>query len=182
MVLNVVATKEASGSPCAQDFKPSAVRLPEHLRKAPGSAEETRKIKKLLRKSKLNTVCEEARCPNISHCFSRGTATFMILGDICTRGCRFCAVNTGAPIMAPTDFEEEGRQVALAAKSLDLRHVVVTSVARDDLPDGGALGFERTISALRALLPETTVEVLVPDFRGEESSVRKVLDARSRCF
>ncbi len=153
-------------------------RLPEWLRKPPRSAGETFELKTLLRKSRLNTVCEEARCPNISECFSRGTATFMILGDICTRGCRFCSVHTGKPIFSATEFTGEGERVAEAAESLGLSHVVVTSVARDDLPDGGASGFVATIEALRDRLPKVTIEVLIPDFRGDHKALESVVAAK----
>jgi len=150
-------------------------RIPDWLRRPPGSAKETREVKKLLRASSLNTVCEEARCPNISECFGRGTATFMILGDVCTRGCRFCSVITGRPEMSEQTFDAEGLAVAEAAEKLNLKHVVVTSVARDDLKDGGASGFVKTIRALRSRLPEVTVEILVPDFLGNESALETVL-------
>ena len=150
-------------------------RIPAWLRRPPGSSEETRDVKKLLRASSLNTVCEEARCPNISECFGRGTATFMILGDVCTRGCRFCSVITGKPEMSESSFQAEGESVAEAAERLNLKHVVVTSVARDDLPDGGASGFIKTIRSLRARLPEVTIEILVPDFLGKEGALDSVL-------
>jgi lipoic acid synthetase len=149
-------------------------RLPEWLRKPPGSESSARDVKKLLRGAALNTVCEEARCPNISECFSRGTATFMILGDICTRGCRFCSVITGKPTLPAASFEEEASRVADAAEQLGLSHVVVTSVARDELEDGGASGFVLTIRALRERLPGVTVEVLTPDFRGRKESIRAI--------
>lgn len=152
-------------------------RLPEWLRRKPGTAGETYELKKLLRGAGLNTVCEEARCPNISECFGRGTATFMILGDVCTRGCRFCSVTTGKPHFSPQQFAAEGEKVADAAIALKLKHVVVTSVARDDLPDGGAQGFCETIGALRRRIPHVTVEVLVPDFRGNEAAIAAVVDA-----
>ena len=155
----------------------SLVRLPSHIRRPPASAEQTHALKKLLRQAKLNTVCEEARCPNISECFSRRTATFMILGDVCTRGCRFCSVTTGKPSFSERDFADEGRRVAEAAAQLGLRHVVVTSVARDDLNDGGASGFVSTIAAIRDRTPEVTIEVLIPDFRGSEEALQAVLDA-----
>lgn len=154
------------------------VRLPSHLRRPPQSHAETAELKKLLRKSNLHTVCEEARCPNISECFGRGTATFMILGDVCTRGCRFCSVTTGRPHFSSASFADEAEQVADAAQALKLRHVVVTSVARDDLADGGASGFSLTIAALRRRLPGVTVEVLIPDFRGDRRSLEAVLEAR----
>lgn len=157
-------------------------RKPQWLRRPPGSASETRALKVLLRKSQLNTVCEEARCPNISECFSRGTATFMILGDVCTRGCRFCSVTTGRPQMPPAQFAAEGERVAEAAKALGLSHVVITSVARDDLDDGGAEGFWHTVRAVRRRIPGATVEVLVPDFRGSESALSRVLQAEPDVF
>lgn len=153
------------------------LRLPEWLRRKPGSSSDAVAVKQLLRKSKLHTVCEEARCPNISECFGRKTATFMILGDICTRGCRFCSVTTGKPSMPRSDFAAEAESVAAAAQTLGLRHVVVTSVARDDLADGGASGFAATILALKALVPKVVVEVLIPDFRGSEDPLRTVIDA-----
>ena len=157
-------------------------RLPSWLRRPPGSSATTMEVKKLLRSSKLNTVCEEARCPNIAECFGRGTATFMILGDVCTRGCRFCSVHTGRPAMPETDFVREAESVAEAADNLGLKHVVVTSVARDDLADGGASGFEKTIAALRDRIPGITIEVLVPDFRGDIKSLEKVIAAEPEVF
>jgi len=123
----------------------------------------------------LHTVCEEAHCPNIAECFGQGTATFMILGDTCTRGCRFCAVNHGLP--TPLDPDEPER-VAEAAVRLGLRHVVVTSVTRDDLPDGGAGQFAATIESVRRRLPDAAVEVLVPDFGGFRAALETVLDAQ----
>jgi lipoic acid synthetase len=120
----------------------------------------------------VHTVCQSARCPNLGECFARGRATFMILGDICTRDCRFCAVTHGEP--APPDSEEPGR-VADAARKLGLRHVVVTSVTRDDLPDGGAAHFAATVSAIRERLPEATVETLTPDFGGSREALRAAL-------
>lgn len=153
-------------------------RLPEWLRKPSGAIAKTTELKRLLRNAKLNTVCEEARCPNISECFSRGTATFMILGDVCTRGCRFCSVTTGRPDFEPSNFRKEAIAVAEAAEQLRLRHVVVTSVARDDLADGGAEGFCLTIQEIRRQLPQATVEVLIPDFRGDLPALEKVVAAR----
>lgn len=150
-------------------------RLPEWLRRPSGSSTKTAELKKLLRTSSLNTVCEEARCPNIEECFSKGTATFMILGDICTRGCRFCAVHTGKPVMSPLNFELEAQRVVDATKKLGLKYVVITSVARDDLADGGASGFVATVSAIRKQLPEVQVEVLVPDFRGNKEATSNVV-------
>ncbi len=130
------------------------------------------RVKGLLRELELHTVCEEARCPNIGECFSRGTATFLILGDKCTRSCGFCAVGHGLPL--PLDREEPER-VARAAQALKLQHVVITSVTRDDLDDGGAEIYAAVIRRLRELLPRASVEVLIPDFGGRDESLRKVL-------
>ena len=123
----------------------------------------------------LHTVCESARCPNLGECFGRGTATFLILGNTCTRDCRFCAVEHGRPEAVDA---EEPRRVAEAAAMLGLRHVVVTSVTRDDLPDGGAGHFAATIGAIRELLPSARVEVLVPDFGGDWKALGVVMAAR----
>ncbi|URN92724.1 MAG: lipoyl synthase [Candidatus Pristimantibacillus lignocellulolyticus] len=131
-------------------------------------------IKDMMRTKTLHTVCEEARCPNIYECWTNRTATFMILGDICTRACRFCAVNTGMP--TELDLQEPER-VAEAAEQMDLRHCVVTSVARDDLADGGAMIFAETIRALRKRLPFCRVEVLIPDFMGNWDALQVVMDA-----
>ena len=131
-------------------------------------------IKDMMRSKTLHTVCEEARCPNIYECWSNRTATFMILGDICTRACRFCAVNTGMP--TELDLQEPER-VAEAAEQMDLRHCVVTSVARDDLADGGASIFAATIKAIRKRLPFCRVEVLIPDFQGNWDALQLVMDA-----
>lgn len=129
----------------------------------------------LLRSLSLYTVCEGADCPNRGECFKSGTATFMILGDTCTRNCRFCAVGKGRPL--PPD-PSEPEHIADAAEKLGLRHVVVTSVTRDDLPDGGASHFAATIKALKSRLPKSTVEVLIPDFKGSEEALNKVIAAR----
>ncbi|MNJ28484.1 Lipoyl synthase [compost metagenome] len=129
----------------------------------------------MMRSKTLHTVCEEARCPNIYECWANRTATFMILGDICTRACRFCAVNTGMP--TELDLQEPER-VAEAAEKMGLRHCVVTSVARDDLKDGGATIFAETVRAIRARMPLCSVEVLIPDFLGNEESLRIVMDAK----
>ena len=131
-------------------------------------------LKALMRGLALHTVCEEAHCPNVGECWGHGTATFMILGRLCTRACGFCAVTTGRP--AGRDLEEPAR-VADAVARLALRHVVITSVARDDLPDGGASAFASTIAAVRARCPETAVEVLIPDLQGRDVDLRTVLAA-----
>ncbi|WP_438349160.1 lipoyl synthase [Paenibacillus sp. FA6] len=132
-------------------------------------------IKSMMRAKTLHTVCEEARCPNIYECWANRTATFMILGDICTRACRFCAVNTGMP--TELDLEEPER-VAEAAQSMNLQHCVITSVARDDLQDGGASIFVATIHAVRKRLPLCSVEVLIPDFLGNPDALRIVMEAK----
>ncbi|MBN2438893.1 MAG: lipoyl synthase [Deltaproteobacteria bacterium] len=129
----------------------------------------------LLDDGRLHTVCREARCPNCGECFSRGTAAFLILGDSCTRGCRFCAVTQGRPERPDPD---EPRRVAEAAVRMSLNYIVVTSVTRDDLPDGGAGFFAETIRCLRARRPSVRIEVLVPDFQGNEAALRTVLEAR----
>jgi len=149
--------------------------LPPWIRRRFPPQEEWERVERLLRSLSLHTVCESARCPNLGECFRRGTATFLILGDTCTRSCRFCAVKKGIPL--PPD-PEEPRRVAEAARTLSLHHVVVTSVTRDDLPDGGAEHFAKTIQAIRECLPQATVEVLVPDFQGSAEALEVVLAAR----
>jgi len=136
--------------------------------------EELMRMKRLLDAGHLHTVCESAECPNIGECFGNRTCTFMILGDICTRNCRFCAVSHGRPAAVDANEPDE---VALTARQLGLKHVVVTSVTRDDLPDGGAGHFAATIRSLRREVPEATVEVLIPDFRGEAEALYKVIEA-----
>jgi lipoyl synthase len=133
----------------------------------------------LLREQSLNTVCEEARCPNLGECFSRGTATFMLLGDRCTRRCGYCSVTTARP--EPPDADEPDR-VAEAAARLRLRHVVLTAVARDDLADGGAAHFAAAVRAVRRRLPGARVEVLVPDFQGQAAALSSVLAAAPDVF
>ena len=132
------------------------------------------KVRNLIRSNKLQTVCRSAACPNQPECWSRGTATFLILGNVCTRGCRFCNIPKGLP--AQIDKEEPNR-VASTVKSLQLKYAVITSVTRDDLPDGGASFFASTIRAIRENVPGCRVEVLVPDFQGSHSSLKTVIDA-----
>ena len=131
-------------------------------------------LKSMMRKMSLNTVCEEANCPNIFECWQNRTATFMILGDVCTRACRFCAVTSGKPTW---NDPLEPERVARAVQKMNLSHVVITSVARDDMPDGGASAFAQVITKTRELNPETRIEVLIPDFAGSESSLDTVLAA-----
>ena len=148
---------------------------PEWLKvRAPGSPSYTR-LKGIMRELQLHTVCEEAQCPNIGECWHHGTATFMILGHVCTRMCSYCAVSHGRP--EPVDAAEPSR-VANAIHQLALNYVVITSVDRDDLPDGGASIFAETIRETRARLPECRIEVLIPDFQGNEAALQAVLDAR----
>lgn len=150
-------------------------RRPDWLKvKAPGG-EDFARIKTMMRSKALHTVCEEARCPNISECWNAGTATFMIHGDTCTRSCGFCAVKTGRPL--PVDFDEP-RRVAEAVQSMSLKHAVITSVNRDELKDGGSTIWAETIQAVRQLSPDTTIEVLVPDFKGNLSNLARIIDAK----
>lgn len=150
-------------------------RKPEWLKIRLATGGNYAELKDMMRSKTLHTVCEEARCPNIYECWANRTATFMILGDICTRACRFCAVKTGLP--TELDLQEPER-VAEAAEQMGLRHCVVTSVARDDLADGGASIFAATIRAIRARLPLCSVEVLIPDFQGDWEALRVVMDAK----
>jgi lipoic acid synthetase len=150
-------------------------RRPPWIRVRAPAGEEYHQIKRLMRAKALHTVCEEARCPNIGECWKHRTATFLILGDTCTRNCHFCNVKTGRP--APLDPGEPER-VAQAVRAMGLRHAVVTSVDRDDLPDGGASVFAAVIRSIRRLQPGCTVEVLIPDFRGRVELLQAVLDAR----
>ncbi len=154
-------------------------RLPPWLKRPVPVAEALLETRRLVNGLKLNTVCVEARCPNLTECWSRHTATFMILGDKCTRRCRFCAVTTARPD-PPDDGEPE--RLAEAAAHLGLRHVVITSVARDDLRDEGAGHFARCISAIRRRLPGVTVEVLVPDFHARRECVQVVADMAPEVF
>jgi lipoic acid synthetase len=146
--------------------------------RAPGGANYVR-LKHLMRELNLHTVCEEARCPNVGECWEHGTATFMILGDVCTRNCGYCAVAHGRP---PSYDIEEPSRVAAAVTRMNLRHAVITSVDRDDLPDYGAWIFAETIRLIHASLPTCSVEVLVPDFQGNEASIATVLEARPEIY
>jgi lipoic acid synthetase len=141
--------------------------------KAPGNPNYLR-LKKLMREKNLHTVCEEARCPNIGECWGNKTATFLILGDTCTRGCRFCAIDKGKPLALDP---EEPRNVALVVKDLGLDHIVVTSVNRDDLPDGGANHFAQTVFWIKSLNPGIRVELLIPDFAGNRTALATVVNS-----
>jgi len=145
---------------------------PPWLKKRIPPFQDLQRVKSILDKEDLHTVCEEARCPNLGECFSKGTATFLILGKICTRNCGFCAVDNGIP--TPID-ETEPERVAQAIQKMGIQYVVITSVTRDDLPDGGVSLFAKTIRAIRAMDPKIKIEVLIPDFQGDSSSLEIVL-------
>jgi len=157
----------------------SRPRLPEWLRIKLPTSDRFARTRGLLEELKLHTVCESARCPNHWECWSKGTATFMIGGDRCTRACGFCAVTTAKPFALEAD---EPQRVAEATQRLRLRHVVITAVARDDLADGGADHFRRTVEAVRALSPRTVIEVLTPDFNDQDAPLETVLSARPHIF
>jgi lipoic acid synthetase len=150
-------------------------RLPSWLKRKMNPSRLARAVKRGLRRDKLNTVCEEARCPNQAECFDRKTATYLIMGPNCTRLCGFCDVKSGEAV--PLD-PDEPKRVAHNVKSLGLKHVVVTSVTRDDLPDGGAKHFAATINEIRRVCPNTTVEVLIPDFGGSREALKIVCEAK----
>jgi lipoic acid synthetase len=148
---------------------------PPWLRRRIPSGSTYQEVQRLLKDTSLHTVCREACCPNLGECYSRGTATFLILGDRCTRNCRFCAVSHGVPL--PLDPDEPAR-VAEAVEKLGLRYVVITSVTRDDLPDGGAGIFSQTIRMIQRRTPASMVEVLIPDFQGNPEALKTVLEGR----
>src|SRR5205823_4536070 len=157
-------------------------RRPEWMKvRAPSKDSEYFDVQKLIHGLSLHTICEEARCPNISECWGRGTATFQILGDTCTRACRYCYVHSGRPDAPPDQLEP--LRVAQAAAQMQLKHVVVTSVDRDDVPDRGAAHYAATIRAIKSKLPNASVEVLTPDFLGvEDTALRTVIGARPEVF
>ena len=154
---------------------PRPKRRPEWMKVRPPRGDNYRFLKHLMRSKQLHTVCEEAHCPNIGECWGSRTATFLILGDICTRSCGFCDVKTGRPL--PIDWQEPER-VAQAVKAMDLKHVVITSVNRDERKDGGAPIFAMCIQRIRELQPGCSIEVLIPDFKGNEEALNTVMDAR----
>ena len=154
-------------------------RLPAWLRRPIPVIGQCSRIETVIRKHKLHTICREGLCPNRAECYAKGKVTFMILGDVCTRGCRFCSVRKGTP--AAVD-EREPEHIADAVRDLELRHVIVTSVTRDDLPDGGAAHYAAVIRAIRGLDPAPLVEVLVPDFQGSRAAMETVLEAKPRIF
>jgi lipoic acid synthetase len=162
---------------------PQRPRLPEWARKSRTHFQSLNRLKRGLRQFNLHTVCESARCPNIHECFHRGSATFMILGNRCTRGCGFCSVPKGNPSLHDMRLDpDEPANVARMAASMALRHVVITSVNRDDLEDGGSHHFAETVREVRSVLPNARVEVLTPDFCGSLDAVARVLDAGPHIF
>jgi lipoic acid synthetase len=164
----------APGDPIPENSGPGG-RRPEWLKVRIGAGGTYAGVKQLLRAEALNTVCEEARCPNIGECWSLGTATFMILGSVCTRNCGFCAIETGRP---PVTDHDEPRRVAVATRQMGLKHVVITMVARDDLPDGGAGIVAETIRQVRIENPGTSIEVLISDLNGRAADIRTVVEAQ----
>lgn len=172
----VVKSKGTARLPIAEgEAIPITARKPEWLKvRSPGGANYQR-LRKLMRGQRLHSVCEEAGCPNIGECWEAGTATFLILGDVCTRACKYCAIAHGMPTELDLD---EPRRVAEAVAILELEHVVITSVNRDELADGGAGIFAETIRRCRAARPTMTIEVLIPDFKGDEDALKMVVEAR----
>src|SRR4051812_21130759 len=152
---------------------PLASPKPEWLKIRPPGGEKYAELKKLMRELKLHTVCEEASCPNVSECWGGGTATLMLMGDTCTRGCRFCHVKTGNPKGVLDPHEPE--KVASALAEMGLTYVVLTSVDRDDLPDGGADHFAKTVEGIKKKAPATLVEVLIPDFQGDVAAIERIV-------
>ena len=154
---------------------PPVERRPDWLKVKIPTGESFQMLKQMMRSKELHTVCEEAHCPNMAECWSSGTATFMVLGDTCTRSCGFCAVKTGRP--GTIDLEEPLR-VAEAVMQMGVKHAVITSVNRDELKDGGSSTFAQTILETRRLNPATTIEVLIPDFKGNAEALQAIIDAR----
>jgi lipoic acid synthetase len=165
--------------PAVQPPKGARPRLPDWLRIKLPTSDRFARTRSLLDELKLHTVCESAKCPNHWECWAKGTATFMIAGDRCTRACGFCAVSTAKPLALEAD---EPQRVAEATRRMKLRHIVITAVARDDLPDGGADHFRRTIETVRELNPGIVIEVLVPDFNDSDTAIEAVLAANPHIF
>ena len=153
-------------------------RLPEYLKRPIIDTEKTKTVRHILKDKCLNTVCEGARCPNKSECYARNTATFLIMGNVCTRNCRYCNISTAKP--EPLDLEEP-KHIAEAVKELGLKYTVITSVTRDDLPDGGAEHFKNCINEIRKIC-DSKIEILTPDFRGKQNSLDIIIEARPEVF
>lgn len=154
-------------------------RLPDYLKRPIINTETTKTVRNILKNHCLNTVCENARCPNKNECYTKQTATFLIMGNICTRNCRYCNISGGVP--EPLN-ENEPKEVANAIKELGLKYAVITSVTRDDIKDGGAEHFARTIEEIRKISPETKIEILTPDFNGDENSLDIIIKAMPEVF
>ena len=154
-------------------------RLPEYLKRPIIDTDTTRNVRRILQTKCLNTVCENARCPNKNECYTKNTATFLIMGNNCTRNCRYCNINCAKP--EPLDLEEP-KHVAQAVKDLGLKYAVITSVTRDDLPDGGAEHFANCIYEIRSLTPDTKIEILTPDFKGQKEALDMIIEAKPDVF
>ncbi|MBP3821136.1 lipoyl synthase [bacterium] len=154
-------------------------RLPDYLKRPIIDTDKTREVRKILKNNCLNTVCENARCPNKNECYTNKTATFLIMGNVCTRNCKYCNISCEKP--APLDIEEP-LHVAKAIKDLNLKYAVITSVTRDDLEDGGALHFANCIKEIRKIAPETKIEILTPDFKNKKESLDIIINARPDVF
>jgi lipoic acid synthetase len=178
---NTTTAQEINGTinPCSFLPQRKKTGFPPWLRKSVSLSGKKEAVRKCLFESSLHTVCEEARCPNRHECFSRGTATFLIMGNICTRNCLFCSVSHGLP--GALDITEAER-ICDTVRQLKLNYLVITSVTRDDLPDGGALFYARVISLIKNRIPDITIEVLVPDFRGSAAAIETLLCARPDVF
>lgn len=154
-------------------------RLPEYLKRPIIDTDKTKNVRKILKENCLNTVCEGARCPNKNECYTKNTATFLIMGNVCTRNCRYC--NIGCEKPQPLD-KNEPKNIAKAVKELGLKYVVITSVTRDDLPDGGAEHFAKCLEEIKKLTPNVQTEILTPDFRGDKSAINKIINTFTPVF
>lgn len=170
MLYNFIKTKKG---------KKLRERLPEYLKRPIIDTEKTKTVRKILKVNHLNTVCENARCPNKNECYTKQTATFLIMGEFCTRNCRYCNISCQKPL--PLD-ENEPKHVAQAIRALELKYAVITSVTRDDLPDGGAQHFAKCISEIRKISPQTKIEILTPDFRNNKESLDMIINAHPDVF
>lgn len=155
------------------------VRLPEYLKRPIIDTDKTRNVRRILKANCLNTVCESARCPNKNECYTKNTATFLIMGNVCTRNCRFCNISTAKPEKLD---ENEPKHIAEAVKELGLKYAVITSVTRDDLPDGGAEHFAKCIEEIRKSTPEVKIEILTPDFKGDKKALDTIIKAHPDVF
>lgn len=164
----------------SSQLKSELISMPDWLRRPIGKASELSEVQKIIKQRQIHTICEEGRCPNRGECYAQGTATFLLMGPTCTRACAFCQVDKGHAPM-PLD-PQEPQKVAEAVKLLGLRYVVLTSVARDDLPDQGAGSFVKTMETIRQMNPETQIEVLTPDFYGDRQRIETIVKAKPACY